>query len=514
MRTWGVFIFGLLLWMSSVGLAQAAPATQSADGKRAAIVSVEGEINDFTARAFASHVAAAKAAGAGTIILRLNTPGGAVVSALDMSRRIKDLRADTHVVAYVDKMALSAGAMLAIACDEIVMRPNSLLGDCAPILVSSGGLQSMGAAERAKMESPILAEFYDSAERSGYDRLLVSAMVQYGVVVHVVDSPTGQRRFVNDADYAQLLREGWKPAADLPDPLDGAEQLLTVNNTVAQKIGLSKGSYASPATFAQDRGYAVIASYDTTFGESLIGLLGGPEIRGVLGIVFMLSLYTSFSKPATGVPEVIAMVAGVLLFGVPLLTGYASWFEILLIVLGVLLLALELFVIPGFGVAGLSGIVLVLVGFVLTFAPPEPGGWSVLPRLQGTRDALVQGFVIATIAMVSAAGLWLWLARYLHNIPYMNRLILSTSVGTYAESADLKEAADLAWPAVGAMGRAITPLRPGGVARFFDPVINDERNVDVVSDLGLVTNGSSVVVRAKEGKRIVVRPAPASSLTV
>ena len=249
-------------------------------------------------------------------------------------------------------------------------------------------------------------------------------------------------------------------------------------------------------------------------GESLIGLLGGPEIRGVLGIVFMLSLYTSFSKPGTGVPEVIAMVAGVLLFGVPLLTGYASWFEILLIVLGVLLLALELFVIPGFGVAGLSGIVLVLVGFVLTFAPPEPGGWSVLPRLQGTRDALVQGFVIATIAMVSAAGLWLWLARYLHNIPYMNRLILSTSVGTYAESADLKEAADLAWPAVGAMGRAITPLRPGGVARFFDPVINDERNVDVVSDLGLVTTGSSVVVRAKEGKRIVVRPAPASGLTV
>ena len=503
MRVWGIgFICVVIAMLASAS--HAASTTSPALNSSAAVISIDGEINDFTERNLEANLAAAKQAGAKTIILRLDTPGGAVVSALAMSNLIKR-QGDVHVIAFVDTMALSAGSMLAVACDEIVMRPNSLIGDCAPILVGPGGLETLGAAERAKMESPILAEFYDSAERNGYDKLLVSAMVQYSVVVHAVDGPNGERRYVNDADYTKLLAQGWKPAAGIPDPLDGPNQLLTVNSNLAQKIGLSKGLFESPQSLAAARGLNIVATYNTTFGESLIALLGGPEVRGILGVIFMLSLYTSFSKPGTGIPEVIAVAAGVLMLGVPLLTGYASWFEILLILLGVLLVALEIFVIPGFGIPAVAGILLLVTGFVMTFAPPEPGNGTIIPQLQGTRHALAQGLVIVTSSMVIAAALWLWLSHYLHTIPYMNRLILNTSVGTFTEQDDFKDAVDQSWPAVGATGLAVTLLRPGGVARFFDPIENGDRNIDVISDHGLVENGRAIVVKAKEGKRVVVR---------
>ena len=471
----------------------------------AAIVELNGEINDYSAAVFDKHIAAAKAAGAKTILLQLNTPGGAVVAALRMSQTIKKERADLQFVAVVDQMALSAGAMLAVACDRIVMQPGSLLGDCAPILMGPGGLQTLTGAERAKMESPILAEFNDSADRSGYDPLLMSSMVQYGVVVHYLQSPDGQRRFVGAADAADLTKDGWKPVAGVPNPLDGAEQLLTVTDTLAGKIGLSRATVASPEAYAEANGLAVVGRFDTTIGEQLVDVLSGVGLRSILGIVFLWSLYTAISKPGTGVPEVIAMVTGAVLIGVPLLTGYAGWIEMLLILTGLVLIAMELFVIPGFGLAGVSGIVLMLVGFVLTFAPPELPGGGIIPQLQGTRTAIWDGVLAVTVGLIVSSLLWVWLSKYLPHIPYMNRLVLATDVGSTPEAGDLQRAFDAEWPAVQDQGRAITRLAPGGTAAFFDPLINDFRTVDVTCDRGYVDADRVVVVRAREGPRVVVR---------
>ncbi|HEX8323014.1 MAG TPA: ATP-dependent Clp protease proteolytic subunit [Tepidisphaeraceae bacterium] len=471
----------------------------------AAVVELTGEINDYSADVFEKHVKAARDAGARTILLRLDTPGGVVGSALRMSQFIKRQRPEIQFVAVVHDMALSAGAMLAVACDRIVMEPGALLGDCAPILMGPSGLQTLTGAERAKMESPILAEFYDSAHRSGYDQLMVSAMVQYGVVVHYLQGPDGQRRFVTAADQATLTKEGWTPVADVPTPLDGPEQLLTVTDSLAARIGLSAGTVASPEAYAQANGLTVVGTFRTTLGEELVGLLSGAGLRSLLGIVFMWSLYTAISKPGTGVPETIALVSGAVLLGVPLLTGYAGWLEFLLILSGVVLIAFELFVIPGFGVAGLAGIILMIVGLVLTYAPPELPGGGLVPQLQGTWTALRHGMVGVTAALVVSALLWVWLAKYLPRIPYMNRLILATTVGSTPEEGDIRHAVEEAWPRTGDSGQAITRLTPGGVANFFDPIINDARPVDVVSDHGYVDVGARVVVRSREGATIVVR---------
>src|SRR5205085_10320993 len=132
-----------------------------------------------------------------------------------------------HTVAFIQDKAYSAGAMIALACDEIVMEPGSVIGDCAPIVYrSDGSLESLAPAERAKAESPILADFRDSAQRNGYDPLLAEAMVSVDRVVHYVQSSDGQRRLVNDSDYARLLADSWKPVPGVPDPIDDGRSLL------------------------------------------------------------------------------------------------------------------------------------------------------------------------------------------------------------------------------------------------------------------------------------------------
>jgi membrane-bound serine protease (ClpP class) len=125
------------------------------------------------------------------------------------------------------------------------------------------------------------------------------------------------------------------------------------------------------------------------------------------------------------------VVSLALLAGVPLLTGYAQWWEILAILIGILLLALEVFVIPGFGITGISGILLVLVGLTMTWVGKEPLP-GFLPKLQGTQDALKHGVMIVVGGMACSLLLWFWLQRYLPRLPYFNRLILTTPSGSVA----------------------------------------------------------------------------------
>jgi membrane-bound serine protease (ClpP class) len=225
-----------------------------------------------------------------------------------------------------------------------------MIGDCAPILMGASGLEKVEGAERAKIESPIVADFEDSAERHGYDPLLVRSFVQYQVVVHYLQSPAGEKKFVDAEQYKVLLAEGWKPVEGLKNPVDDASTLLTFNDTTGVKLGISRGTFASLDDLAAARGVTVVEKFETTTTEAFVELLGGAAVRGVVSLIFALSLYAAFQQPGSGVPEAVAVCAGAVLFGVPLMTGYAGWIEMVLILVGIGLIALELFIIPGFGV--------------------------------------------------------------------------------------------------------------------------------------------------------------------
>lgn len=481
------------------------PTTAVERGGKAVVIPMHGTVDDYNRDSLIRRIGRARQLGADTIILDVNSYGGLVTAGLDISRFLKQQQ-NLHIIAFVGDKAISAGVMIALAADEIVMAPHSVMGDSAPIAVSAtGGMDTLGETERAKAESPILEDFYDSALRNGYDPLLTQSMVSVGMTVHWVENKeTGKRRFV-DAKELEILTKGddaeWKIVEGVRDPVDGPNTLLTVNSDLAVKLGLAKGLANSPEDLAGQRGLTIIADLAPSFGEKLVDLLNGAAVRGILITLFFGSLYIALHTPGHGGAEAIALITLGTIIGVPLLTGYAQWWEALAMLLGLVLVALEIFVIPGFGVVGITGIILFFAGLIMTFVGTEPSGmpgW--LPTLSGTWDALRNGLFAVAIAMAVSLVSWVWLSRYLPKLPYFSRLILTTTAGgTAAIVNDPTVATD--GPVVGDHGKAISDLRPGGQVRLE----RDGRIISVVSENGYLNIGTAVIVRELSGNRVLVR---------
>ena len=249
--------------------------------------------------------------------------------------------------------------MIAMACDEIAMAPGTMMGDSAPIMVSpEGGMQNLGATERAKAESPVLADFLDSAERNGHDPLLAEAMVRIGPALYLVENPEHQRRIVTQEDYDRLTKDQsqWKTPEGVRNPVRPKDTLLTVSDTTALKLGLATGIYPTVEQLSARRNLLIIANLRPAAGDRLIALLSGQAVRSLLLFVLLVSGYIAFKTPGTGLPEAVAAIALVVLLGVPLMTGYARWYEILMALAGIALVAIEVFVLPGLGWQDSSGL--------------------------------------------------------------------------------------------------------------------------------------------------------------
>ena len=511
-----VRLLAIIVGIMALGLQAMAQDTRpsSSPGAKAAVVElhVYDTIDNYDRDSFVGRFRQAAASGAKVIIIDLDTYGGLVTSALEISHFIKQ-QTGVRTIAYVNTKAYSAGAMIALACDEIVMNPTAAIGDCAPISPAADGtIQTLGKDERAKAVSPIITDFRDSAKRNGYDPTLVLAMVSVNRVVKWIENPaTGQRRFVDDKQAAELLAGGqWQIVTmpGVPDPLNGPDSLLTLHTDLAIKIGLVKKEYANLAAIEADRGLQIDRIYAQSAWIPLVKFLSTGVVRSVLIGIFLTCLYISLHAPGHGMAEVIATIALSLAVGVPLLTGYAQWWEIAMILVGLVLLALEVFVIPGFGVAGVLGLMLTLGGLLLTFVAPEPGRSPLsLPTLPGTWRSVQTGLMAIVGAMVASIALCAILRRYLPAMPMFRRLVLNTAVGeTETAMAGSISRIDPSQqlPGIGAQGIAVTELKPGGSVEFHDSA-GAVHTVSVVSQSGYVERGSSVVVIKIEGPTILVQ---------
>ena len=494
------FLFALLAAAPALG-----QATRPAGGAPAAVVVVDGMIDNYTFRNLRAKYAAAEEAGAEVLILQINTYGGAVDQTLEITRLLKT--GPLKTVAFVDERAISAGSIIALACDEIVMEPGTLIGDAG--VVTMGG--EMDEVQRAKAESLVLEEIADSAERNGYDPDLARTLVVTGHSVYLVeDQETCERDFVDADAHAELIKAGWQDVEGVRSPLDSADTLLTLRASLAERIGLSAGTYESVEAYAQAAGLDVLITFAPTAGDRVVQYLAGYALRGILMTVFLFSTIAAIKTPGTGVAEVAAVGSLGVLLGVPMLVGLAQWYEVLAIVVGLLLILLEIFVIPGFGVAGISGLLLVVLGLAFTFVgpislPEAPGEW--VPSIDAA--ALGRGLAVVVGSMVAALLLWAWLGRYLPTLPYANRLILDDVVGpgtpAAVDAGADSDAPPPAWPPVGLIGTARSDLYPGGKA-VFPAEGGQTRTLDVLSERGFVERGQKVVVRAATPGKITVRP--------
>ncbi len=486
---------------------------------RAAIVTIEDEINDVTFLSLKRRIEEARASGVGLVVFEMDTPGGLVSSALDICTYIKNI-SDLKTVAWVKPSAFSAGAMISLACNEVVMASASKLGDCAPIIISpTEGLQEMGETERAKVESPILKEFIDSSHRRGYDPLLCEAMVRRGHEVWWVENTSDQeRKFVRKEEKERLLDEKdskWRVVQTMTDPVSGNEitvrqpvveerDLLTLTQSEAVAFGFARAIVSSESELRAR--YAIggeLARLVPNWAEGVADFLSSPILRTILMVLIALGVYAEFNAPGHFVGASVALVAMVIFLGAPYLTGLADVWEILLVALGIVLLGIELFLIPGFGIAGISGILLILVGFIATFIPAEPGP-VIVPRMPGTWLGLKTGLQVVFGGMALAiAGMWV-LNKFLPRVPGARGLFLSPAASATRLAAGGELPAGSAQVELGDRGTCVTMLRPAGKAVF------GGRRVDVIAQGQMIDEGREVEIVEISAGRVVVRERRAS----
>ncbi|MHC4909204.1 MAG: NfeD family protein [Planctomycetota bacterium] len=546
------------------GGADVVPASRKAN--HVAVLTLEGQVDSITLRSLERRVEQAVADGADAIVLDIDTPGGAVVAALDICHLLKT-DAPANTVAWINPDAYSAGTIIALACREIVTAPNATFGDAAPIAAPAGMLMSLPAAERAKIEAPILEEVVDSARRRHYDENLVRAFVAVGVELWLIEhNTTGRRVFVDRAEYKIVFDEEppdiitalspdpdavpvtpWvnravplpKPSPDGPStpatgpssetsttpanaddapPLDSVllaqtrppvrdrltvaergdwtlitqvvsrDELLTLKPEEARFYGLTQGEIRNDAGLLAYFGAKKLTRYDRSWSESMVRFLTQPIVMGILIVVLLVCGFIEMAAPGLGVFGAVALAALAMLIGAPMLAGMAQWWDVLLIGVGVLLVAAELFIIPGTGIAGVAGAAALLAGIVGLFVSNDLGSST------GQSELIVA--LLTTLTSFFAAGIGVWLiSRQIHSMPFFDRLILKTEVGEQPPAPLLAAMGTQATTGlqVGTVGRAFTDLRPAGRAEF------DGRLHDVTTAGMFIVKGTAVrVVRADD----------------
>ena len=298
------------------------------------------------------------------------------------------------------------------------------------------------------------------------------------------------------------LTESDKGKYDLIEPVVNAKQLLVLKTPRAMRYGFGKKIIANDAELKRFVGATTLVRYNRNWSEGLVRVLTSIPVRILFVIVFAIGLLWEMATPGVGVPGSIALVALLVLLGAPALTGLAQWWDIAFVLLGIALIAAEIFVIPGFGIAGVSGIILLGMGFVGTFVGPDPGG-GLLPSSPAAQQQGLRGlFSLLVSFFAGGVGIY-FLSRHIDRLPIFNRLVLSNTGMAEGEVTMLRamEEQITPLPKVGMRGSAITSLRPAGRARIEGVLY------DVVSGRGVIEPDTEVIVKSVNSFRILVEKA-------
>jgi len=429
------------------------PAPAFAQDKPPAIVyvaPVEGII-DLGLAPFVQRVLdEATAAGAAAVILEINTFGGRVDAAVQIRDAL--LNARIRTVAFVNKRAISAGALISLAAETIVMSGGGTLGAATPVQGGAPGADALPVSE--KSVSYVRKEFRATAESRKRPPLIAEAMVDADVAIRGV------------IDKGKLLT-------------------LTTDEALKHRVADFRADTLESALEQLGLGGAEVRRAAPNWAENLVRFLTHPVISSLLISMAMLGILIEIRTPGFGVPGALGVASLGLFFWGHWLVQLAGWEELLLAVAGVVLLVLEVLVIPGFGAAGILGIVAIAASLVLSLVGPG----DTLTFIVEAAGRVVFSLLFALLAS-------LVLLRFLPRLPFGRRLILARGLASAQGYASAPESdARL----LGRKGRASSPLHPAGIAEI------DGRRVDVVSEGELIDAGHFIEVTRVDGNRIVVR---------
>ncbi len=392
----------------------------------------------------------ATAAGAAAVVLEINTFGGRVDAAVQIRDALLDSRVKT--IAFVNKRAISAGALIGLAAEHIVMTGGSTIGAATPVLAGAPGAGSQPVSE--KTVSYVRKEFRATAESRKRPPLIAEAMVDADVAIRGL------------IEKGKLLT-------------------LTTDEALKHKVADFRADTLEDALEKLGLGGAEIRRATPNWAENVVRFLTHPVVSSLLITVAMLGIIIELRTPGFGIPGALGVSSLALFLWGHWLVQLAGWEELMLALAGVALLLLELFVIPGFGIAGILGILAILGGLVLSMVGPGD-----------TAQFIMQALTRVVFALLFALLASLLLLRLLPRLPFGSRLILKRGLSSAQGYASAPET-DLLW--MGKSGRASTPLHPSGIAEI------EGHRIDVVSEGDLIEAGQSIEVIRVDGNRIVVR---------
>jgi len=440
-----IIAVGLLCLLSAAHL--------SAQGKSIVYVApIEGMIDLGLAPFVRRVLDEADKAGAAAVILKINTFGGRV----DAAVMIRDalLGAKVKTVAFIDKRAISAGALISLACHVIAIGDGGTIGAATPVQTGSPGEGTKPTDE--KSVSYVRKEFRSTADVRKRPPLVAEAMV--------------------DPDVA------------IPGLIEKGKLLtLTTAEAVEHKIADFRADTLEDVLKQLKLEGAEVRSVSENWAEHIVRFLTHPVLSSLLMTIGMLGIIIELRTPGFGVPGALGISSLALFFWGHWLVRLAGWEEVLLVALGLVLLAVEIFVTPGFGVTGIIGIVALLAGLSLSLV----GAGATIEIIIGAITRVVVSLAIALAASIA-------LLRFLPKLPFGRDLILNTGLGTAIGYASAPES-DRQW--LGKSGTAVSPLRPAGIADI------DGTRVDIVSQGEWIEAGAPIEVIRVDGNRIVVRQA-------
>ncbi|MCF7955534.1 MAG: hypothetical protein K9M75_07015 [Phycisphaerae bacterium] len=471
----------------------------------AAVISCKGMIDDGLLKSIERRSEEAIAMGASYLIYEMDTYGGLVISGHEISDYlILNAGKKAHTVAYVPTKAISAGAMISVACKDIIMVKGTLIGDCAPITMGA----ELKGTEREKSESFIRGIFSRSAEANGYPEALLKAMVTQQIeVFRVKEKSSGEFKFF-EADDMPTDPNAW----DLNNKklVVSDTEILTLTDKQAKEYGISRAivdDLDGALAFFEGRDNVIFPKkpvvMEMLWSEQMVRWISSPAVMGVLVLLAMLGAYIELNTPGLGLPGLVAVICVVIIIGSKFLVGLANWLEVAIFVVGIILLLVEIFVIPGFGIAGITGIACIIAGGFGMLVKNDPGeipwpDWKV-----GGWDLILDSLVGVSLGFAGFIFVAILFAKYLPKISFFNRLTLEavSKGGATAPIMTTTPGDKSIGLNVGDIGVVVATLRPAGQAKF------DKAIADVVTEGEYVEKGESVVIVEIYGNRVVVRKA-------
>lgn len=447
------------------------------------------------------------------IVFELDTPGGEIEASQKLANFIFNDLKQVTTIAFVPpgRYAFSGGTLIALAARELIMGPNTQIGAAAPVVLEGDVPKEVGE----KIQAPVRAFFRTYAQDRGYPTILTDAMVskEHDDILEVRFRDPEETLFLYRDDYENLNPEDRLRRVGDPKVILRKGQLLTINEKEALEYGFTE-HIANDITEIREAMKLPIADENVIDarmgrlksrfppGQAIVDFLNKPVPRFILLLCGCLGLLIELKSFGVMVPGLVGLTCFVVFFVTSMLPvtgtveGSASLAEVLLFVLGVGLLAVEVFLLPGMAVFAITGTALCAVSLVLAMVPPASTGMGPQTTVEDAIGILAFGFGSGTIC-------FLVLLRFLpHNPLFARQGLVSQSTISGVSTADSVLAAQTAaLELVGATGTALTMLRPAGKMET-----EEGRVLDVVTDGEFIEQGTRVRVQeCREGRIRVVR---------